>query len=113
MCCFLFRSDARLGNDSQVLDIWPSKPVVGELGLMAHVSHFDYCGLLYFRGYQFSWIEENKTFVEFKIRGHSTFLNNSYRNLFRLALKFVDGTLHENHENWYPTKMKPSTVYCN
>ena len=27
-----------------------------------------------------------------------------------LALEFVGGTLHENHENWYPTKIKPSTV---
>ena len=27
------------------------------------------------------------------------------------VLKFVDWTLHEDHENWYPTKFKPSTVY--
>ena len=25
-------------------------------------------------------------------------------------LEFVDRALHENHENWYPTKFKPSTV---
>ena len=23
----------------------------------------------------------------------------------------MDQTLHENHENWYPTKIKPSTVF--
>ena len=27
------------------------------------------------------------------------------------VLEFVDWTLHENHENWYPTKFKPSTVF--
>ena len=26
-----------------------------------------------------------------------------------LTLEFVDGTLHENHKNWYPMKIKPST----
>ena len=26
------------------------------------------------------------------------------------VLEFVDRTRHENHENWYPTKIKPSTV---
>ena len=26
------------------------------------------------------------------------------------VLEFVDWTLHENHENWYPTKFKPSTA---
>ena len=38
MLLFLFHSDVRLGNDSQVLDIWPSGAVVRELELMAHVS---------------------------------------------------------------------------
>ena len=28
-----------------------------------------------------------------------------------LALEFVDGILHENHENRYLMKIKPSTVY--
>ena len=28
-----------------------------------------------------------------------------------LALEFVDQTLHENHENWHPRKIKPSTVF--
>ena len=27
-----------------------------------------------------------------------------------LVLEFVDRTLPENHENWYPTKIKPFTV---
>ena len=27
------------------------------------------------------------------------------------VLEFVDRTLHEHHENWYPTKFKLSTVY--
>ena len=51
--------------------------------------HFDwqiclalrYCGWLYFRGYQLSWIEENDTFLGFKIHGHSIFLHISYKNL--------------------------------
>ena len=25
-------------------------------------------------------------------------------------MEFVDGALYENHENWYPTKIRPSTV---
>ena len=28
------------------------------------------------------------------------------------VLEFLDQTLLENHENWYPTKIKPSTVCC-
>ena len=46
-----------------------------------------YCGWLYFRGYQFSWIEQNYTFVGFKIRGNSISNHNSYRKmLFRWYL---------------------------
>ena len=67
----------------------------------------NYCGWLYFRGYQFSWIE-----LKWLIRG--------VRNLWPLyfpswfiqkiailwVLEFVDWTLHENHENWYPKPRK-------
>ena len=31
-------------------------------------------------------------------------------NTYLLLLEFVDWTLHEKHENWYPTKIKPFTV---
>ena len=30
---------------------------------------------------------------------------------FSLALEFLGGTLHENHENWYPIKIKRSTEW--
>ena len=58
------------------------------------------------------WKKNRNTFVEFKIRGHSNLFNNySYRNLnLRGYWNFVDRILNENHENWYPTKLKPSTV---
>ena len=29
---------------------------------------------------------------------------------FTWVLDFVDRNLHENHKNWYPTKIKPPTV---
>ena len=38
------------------------------------------------------------------------FIIHTENNLF-VVLEFVDRTLHENHENWYPTKIKPFWVY--
>ena len=64
-----------------------------------------------FVGINFRGWNRNHTFVGVKIRGHSTFLHNSYRKIaFSWVLEFVDWTLHENHGNWYPMKIKPSTV---
>ena len=71
----------------------------------------EYCGWLYFCGYQFSWIER---------KWHISGVQNSgpyyFPSLFiqkitnSWVLEFVDWTVHENHENWYPTKIKPYTV---
>ena len=56
-------------------------------------------------------LNENDTFMGLKIRGHSIFLPNSYKKTtYSWVLEFVDRTLHEIHENWYPMKIKPSTV---
>ena len=43
----------------------------------------------------------------FKIRSHNIFLHTSYRKSQR---KILDWTLNENHKNWYPMNIKPSTV---
>ena len=67
-----------------------------------------------FGGYKFSWI---------KLKLHVRGVQNSWLEYFpsfliiKIAiswvLEFVDRTLHENSENWYPTKIKPFTVYKN
>ena len=65
-----------------------------------------YCGCLYFRGYQFSLIEH---------KSHHSWGSKFVVIVFSFIMHtenhyFVDRTLHENHESWYPTKIKPSTV---
>ena len=70
-----------------------------------------YCGWLYFCGYQFSWIKQKVTHswgsklvaLVFSFIIHT-------ENTISWVLEFVDQTLHENQENWYPTKCKPFTV---
>ena len=65
-----------------------------------------------FVGTNFRGLNKNDTFVGFRIRGNSIFFHKLYRKShFRGYMEFVDWTLHENNENWYPTKFKPSTVY--
>ena len=65
-----------------------------------------------FVGTNFRGLNKTYTFVGFKIRGHSIFFYNSYKKVkMSWVLEFVDRTLHENHEYWYPTKFKPFTVY--
>ena len=39
-----------------------------------HLHTVKYCGWLYFRRYQFSWIEEKSNIRGVEIRGHSIFL---------------------------------------
>ena len=56
-------------------------------------------------------LNENDTFLGFKICGHSIFLHISYRKCEFMGTGICGSDpLHENHENWYPTKIKPSTV---
>ena len=67
-----------------------------------------------FVGTNFRGLNENDTFVGFKICGHRIFLHNSYRK------SLIRGHWHswigptrktiKNAKNWYPTKIKPSTV---
>ena len=64
-----------------------------------------------FVGTIFHGLSKHYTFVGFKIRGHSFFFSLFIQKIaFSWVLDFVDRTLHKNHENWYPTKIKPSTV---
>ena len=64
-----------------------------------------------FVGTNFRGLNKNHTIVGLKIRGYSIFLHIVHtENCYSWALKFVGRTIHENHENWYPTKIKPSTV---
>ena len=64
-----------------------------------------------FVGTNFCGLNNNDTFVGFKIRGHSNFFHNSYRILpFHWYWNLWIGPSMKNHENWYPTKFKPSTV---
>ena len=64
-----------------------------------------------FMGTNFRGLNENDTFVGFKIRGHSIFPSYVIQKITNsCVLEFMDRTLHENHENWYPTKINPSTV---
>ena len=62
-----------------------------------------------FVGTNFRGLNKNNTFIRFKIHGHCILFINSYRKLkFRRSNSWI--TLRENHENWYHTKFKPSTV---
>ena len=60
----------------------------------------NFCGYLYFHGYQYLWIE-----VQLHIHG----FQNSWPWYFLHNCYFV-GT--ENHQNLYPMKIKPCTVIC-
>ena len=66
----------------------------------------------FFRGSNFRGLNKNDIFLGFKIRGHMYFLSLFIQKIAILwVAEFVDWTLHENNENLYPTKFKPSTVY--
>ena len=61
-----------------------------------------------FVGTNFRGLYKNHTSVGFQIYGHtcSIFLYNPYPKIaISWVLKFVDQTLHKNHENCYPTKL--------
>ena len=65
-----------------------------------------YCGWLYFHGYKFSWIEQNWHICG--VPFPSQFIHKIANSW---VLELVDQILYENHENRYPTKIKPSTVF--
>ena len=70
-----------------------------------------YCGWLYFHGYQFSWIELKITRSwgsKFVAIIFPLFLTQKIA--ISRVWKIVDKTLYKNHENWYPMKIKPPTV---
>ena len=61
-----------------------------------------------FVGTKFRGLGKIHTFVGFKIRFPSLFIQ---KFAISWALEFVDRIHHENHENVYPEKIKPSTVF--
>ena len=67
-----------------------------------------------FVGTNFRGLNTNDTFVGFKTRGHSILFSKFIQEItVSWVPEFVDRTLHETRENWYPTKFKPLTVYNN
>ena len=65
-----------------------------------------------FMGINFRGFNINGIFIGIKIHGYYIYLHKVIQKvILLLVLEFVDRTLHDNHENWYFTKIKPFTVY--
>ena len=75
------------------------------------IKSYWYCGFIYLRLYQFSWIE-NKIFSwisNLLVLAKSVYI--PLQNLlFVEHLNFWFSCTHEIHENWYPTNINESTA---
>ena len=66
-----------------------------------------------FVGTNFRGLNKNDTFVGFKIRGHSVFFHNSYRNLpFRGYLNSWIGPSKKTRKIWTPQNLSHSQYLC-
>ena len=64
-----------------------------------------------FVGTNFCGLNENDTFLVVQNLWPQYFPSKFIQKItYSWILEFVDWALHENHKNWYPTKIKPSTV---
>ena len=63
-----------------------------------------------FVGTNFRVLKRNQTFVGLKLVAIVFSFIIYTENRYLLAPEFMDRTLKENPENWYPTKITPSAV---